>query len=74
MDKLDFAKDRIGPLFRTLFFPTLIGMIFNSALTLIDGIFVGQGVGAEGIAAVNIVAPIFMVATGIGLMSASVRR
>lgn len=68
MDKLDFAKDRIGPLFRTLFFPTLIGMIFNSALTLIDGIFVGQGVGAEGIAAVNIVAPIFMVATGIGLM------
>lgn len=67
-DKLDFATGKIGPLFRALFFPTLIGMIFNSALTLIDGIFVGQGVGAEGIAAVNIVAPIFMVATGIGLM------
>ncbi|WP_270568766.1 MATE family efflux transporter [Coprobacter secundus] len=67
-DKLDFAKGEIGPLFRALFFPTLVGMIFNSALTLIDGIFVGQGVGAEGIAAVNIVAPIFMVATGIGLM------
>lgn len=67
-DKLDFATGKIGPLFRTLFFPTLIGMIFISALTLIDGIFVGQGVGAEGMAAVNIVAPIFMVATGIGLM------
>lgn len=67
-DKLDFANSQIGPLFRALFFPTLIGMIFNSALTLIDGIFVGHGVGAEGIAAVNIVAPIFMVATGIGLM------
>lgn len=67
-DRLDFATGKIGPLFRALFFPTLIGMIFNSALTLIDGIFVGQGVGAEGIAAVNIVAPIFMVATGIGLM------
>mgnify|MGYP002542105889 FL=1 len=67
-DNLDFAKGEIGPLFRALFFPTLVGMIFNSALTLIDGIFVGQGVGAEGIAAVNIVAPIFMVATGIGLM------
>ena len=67
-DKLDFANDKIGPLFRALFFPTLVGMIFNSALTLIDGIFVGQGVGAEGIAAVNIVAPIYMVATGIGLM------
>ncbi len=43
-------------------------MIFIFALTLIDGIFAGQGVGAEGMAAVNIVAPIFMVATGIGLM------
>lgn len=67
-DKFDFANGKIGPLFRALFFPTLIGMIFLSALTLIDGIFVGQGVGAEGMAAVNIVAPIFMVATGIGLM------
>ncbi len=67
-DRLDFADGKIGPLFRALFFPTLIGMIFNSALTIIDGIFVGQGVGADGIAAVNIVAPIFMIATGIGLM------
>jgi len=67
-DRLDFANDRIGPLFRSLFFPTLVGMIFNSALTVIDGVFVGRGVGAEGIAAVNIVAPVFMVVTGIGLM------
>lgn len=67
-DKLDFGNGRIGPLFRALFFPTLIGMLFNSALTLVDGIFVGQGVGAYGIAAVNIVATIFMVGTGIGLM------
>ncbi|MFG6392071.1 MAG: polysaccharide biosynthesis C-terminal domain-containing protein, partial [Candidatus Amulumruptor sp.] len=67
-DRLDFRNGKIGQLFRAMFFPTLIAMIANSALTLIDGIFVGQGVGAEGIAAVNIVAPIFMVATGIGLM------
>lgn len=67
-DKIDFGNGKIGPLFRSMFFPTLIGMIFNTALTLIDGIFVGQGVGAEGLAAVNIVAPIFMIATGIGLM------
>lgn len=67
-NRLDFANDNIGPMFRSLFFPTLVGMIFNSALTLIDGIFVGRGVGPEGIAAVNIVAPIFMVTTGIGLM------
>lgn len=67
-DNIDFGNGKIGPLFRALFFPTLIGMIFNSILTVIDGIFVGRGVGADGIAAVNIVAPLFMVCTGIGLM------
>ena len=67
-DKIDFGNGKIGQLFRALFFPTLIGMIFNTLLCVIDGIFVGQGVGADGIAAVNIVAPVFMVSTGIGLM------
>lgn len=67
-DKIDFGNGKIGNLFRALFFPTLIAMIANSALTIIDGVFVGHGVGATGIAAVNIVAPIFMIVTGIGLM------
>ena len=67
-DKIDFGTGKIGPLFRKMFFPTLIGMLFMSAQTLIDGILVGRGVGADGIAAVNIVAPIWMVVTGLGLM------
>ncbi len=67
-DKIDFGTGKIGPLFRALFFPTLIGMVFMSLQTVIDGIFVGQGVGADGIAAVNIVAPLWMVVTGLGLM------
>ena len=67
-DSLDFGNDNIPKLFRTLFFPTLIGMVFNAVLTIIDGIFVGQGVGPNGIAAVNIVAPLFLVVTGTGLM------
>ncbi len=67
-DKIDFGTDKIGHLFRALFFPTLIGMVFISLQTVIDGIFVGRGVGANGIAAVNIVAPLWMVVTGIGLM------
>ena len=67
-DKIDFGSGKIGPLFRSMFFPTLVGMLFMSAQTVIDGILVGKGVGAEGIAAVNIVAPIWTVITGIGLM------
>jgi len=67
-DRIDFGTGKIGRLFCTLLFPTLVGMVFNTALTIIDGIFVGRGVGPDGIAAVNIAAPMFMVVTGIGLM------
>lgn len=51
-----------------MFFPTLLGLIFNALITIVDGIFVGQGVGPDGIAAVNIIAPLYMVLTGGGLM------
>lgn len=37
-------------------------------LTVADGIFVGRGVGSDALAAVNIVAPLFMLTTGLGLM------
>ncbi len=67
-DKIDFGTGKIGALFRALFFPTLVGMAFMSSQTVIDGIFVGRGVGADGMAAVNIVAPLWMVVTGLGLM------
>lgn len=67
-DKLDFKNGKIPQLFRRLFFPTLVAMIFTSALTAIDGIFVGHGVGADGLASVNLVSPMYMVSTGIGLM------
>lgn len=65
---LDYAGGKVGRLFSAIFFPTLLGMIFNALLTVIDGIFVGQGVGPNGIAAVNIIAPLFMIVTGTGLM------
>lgn len=65
---LDYAGGNIGRLFSKMFFPTLLGLIFNALITIVDGIFVGQGVGAAGIAAVNIIAPLFMVVTGSGLM------
>ena len=65
---LDYGKGKIGALFRKIFFPTLFGMIFTALITIADGVFVGNKVGPDGIAAVNIIAPIWMVATGIGLM------
>lgn len=67
-DKLDFGNEKISRLFRTMFIPTLIGMLFNSVLNLCDGMFVGHGVGSDGLAAINIVAPLFLLCTGVGLM------
>ena len=39
---IDFGKSRIGPLFDSIFFPTLLSMVFASLFTVADGIFVGQ--------------------------------
>ncbi len=68
-DFMNFGTEKISTLFKKIFIPTLLGMISMSAITAIDGMFVGHSVGSDGIAAINITAPLFMVFTGIGLMS-----
>lgn len=70
-DALDYGEMRVPKLFRALFFPTLLGMVSMVLLNLADGIFVGRGVGSDALAAVNIAAPMFQIATGIALMFGS---
>ena len=67
-DAIDFEKESVFTLFRKLLIPTLLGSTAMSAVSTIDGIFVGHGVGADGVAAVNIVAPIYQVMAGLGFM------
>lgn len=67
-DSIDFGSTNISSLFGKMFFPTLVGMLFIAIFTVTDGIFVGRGIGSDGLAAVNIIAPFFMITTGIGLM------
>lgn len=67
-DSIDFGRTGIGPLFMSIFFPTLLSLVFTSLLTVADGIFVGRGVGSDALAAVNIVAPLFLVTTGLAMM------
>lgn len=67
-DAIDFGRDCVSSLFRRMFVPTLFGMLSICAVTLADGIFIGHGVGNDGIAAVNICIPLLMIFTGIGLM------
>ena len=67
-NQMDFSTGSIPALFWQIFVPTLFGMLSLSAVTLIDGIFVGHGVGSDGIAAVNICIPLLMILQGTGLM------
>lgn len=67
-EEIDFGKGNIPGLFTRIFVPTLLGMVSWSLLTIIDGIFVGQGVGSNGIAAINICYPVFLVLAGFSLM------
>lgn len=67
-DSLDLGKMNIPLLFRKYFLPTLLGMLSMASVTAIDGIYVGHGVGSDGIAAINICIPLLMLFTGFGLM------
>lgn len=65
---IDLGTVDVPKLFRRMFLPTLFGMLSISAVTAVDGIFIGHGVGSDGIAAVNLCVPVMMVFTGLGLM------
>lgn len=67
-DEIDFKNTNVSTLYRKLLIPTLLGTLSMSAMTAIDGIFVGHGVGSDGVAAVNIISPVYQVFSGIGLM------
>jgi putative MATE family efflux protein len=67
-DAIDLGTVNVFSLFKKYFIPTLLGMLSMSAVTAIDGIFVGHGVGSDGIAAVNINLPAIMLISGLGLM------
>lgn len=67
-DAIHYETDKVSVWFRKMLVPTFLGMLFMSAVTAIDGIFIGHGVGADGVAAVNIVVPIYLIMSGLGLM------
>lgn len=67
-DSIDFGSMDIPKLFRKLLIPTVLGMVFSAVFVITDGIFVGQGIGSDALAAVNIAAPLFLISTGISLM------
>lgn len=56
---------------KTLFkyvIPTVLASCSSFLYTIVDGIFVGQGVGTEGLGAVNLAMPFVMIVTALGML------
>ncbi|MGI9275577.1 MAG: MATE family efflux transporter [Endozoicomonas sp.] len=67
-DKGSLASQPVNKLFWRYSLPAVAGMLVNGLYSTIDGIFIGQAIGAEGLAAMNIIWPVFGLILGIGLM------
>ncbi|GAA0440280.1 MAG: MATE family efflux transporter [Bacillota bacterium] len=63
----NLKQQSVKKVFFQYFFPSLLGMMLMSINILIDGIFVGNGVGAEGLAGVNLAMPVFSLIFSIAL-------
>ncbi|MDE7287122.1 MAG: MATE family efflux transporter, partial [Lachnospiraceae bacterium] len=48
--------------------PSIIAMVLTSLITIADGFFIGNYIGSDGIAAVNLGLPIIYLFLSIGLM------
>lgn len=60
--------DDIDKVFRKYLINSVLGMLVVSFYILVDTMFVGRGIGSEGLAALNISIPIFNVLNSLGLL------
>ncbi len=67
-EKLDLRNGSIPRLFCAYFAPSFVSMLVLSTYVIIDGIFVGHGIGELGLAAIGLCVPIFTFFTGIELL------
>lgn len=66
---MDLEKSSINRLFLNFFIPAVTGMLVMALYGVVDGIFVGQGVGADALAALNLGYPIVNLGAGMSLMA-----
>lgn len=67
-DSIDWGKTNVNTLYLKILIPTILGMVSGIIVTITDGYFVGQYAGSDALAAVNIAAPLFMIATAFALL------
>ena len=68
MSKVDLRNDSIGKLFFYFSFPAVAGMMVSAFYVIVDGIFVGKGIGSNALATINIAYPVTNFLIGLSLM------
>lgn len=62
------SEQSVAKSFFQYFIPTLLGMMLMSINIVVDGIFVGNGIGSVALASVNIAVPVFTLIISISLL------
>jgi putative MATE family efflux protein len=65
------GTERISKLLRELSVPAILGMIINATYNVVDGIFIGRGVGKEALAGITVAFPVNMVSFAVIVMLAT---
>ena len=68
MDIKEVLNANIFKVWARFIIASVVGVVLNTIYTVVDGIFIGQGVGEVGLAGVNIAWPAVTLIVGIGLM------
>ena len=64
----DLGKDSIPRLLLTFAIPAIVGLMINALYNIVDRIFVGNGVGAMGLAGIAVSFPSFIIMMAFGMM------
>lgn len=67
---LENMKNKTVQMILQFSIPSIIAMVLSSLITIVDGFFIGNYIGKEGIAAVNLGLPVLYVYLGVGIMVA----
>lgn len=65
---LEQMKSKTAQMILQFSLPSILAMVLSSLITIVDGFFIGNYIGSEGIAAVNLGLPILYVYLAVGIM------
>ena len=64
----DLGNDRILKLVASFGIPAVVGLMINASYNFVDRIFIGNGVGALGLAGISVSFPCFVLQMAIGML------